>query len=53
MQPMPGVVPDGAPRLGMDEAPVVDMTAWAAENYYASAFEEGMTFLGYAYLPAR
>src|SRR5258708_7252681 len=46
-QPMPGV-PKGA-KLAMDSS-VSDMVSWAAQSSFSSAFQEGMGFLGYAYL---
>jgi phage-related protein (TIGR01555 family) len=52
-QPMPGVIPKGQkPAVAMDAAPISEYVNWSANNYYMSAFAEGTTFLGYAYLAA-
>lgn len=46
-EPAPGVVPKNEP-LAMDESPAFgEALAWASENYYASAYAEGTTFMGY------
>lgn len=45
----PGVVPEGRPAMAQDEA-LGAANAWAANSLYAGAFQEGLTFLGYAYL---
>src|ERR1700692_4517781 len=50
----PGVRPseEAAPGLAQDEAFPNAAFAWAAQNSINSAFAEGVTFLGYAYLSA-
>ena len=47
-RPPPGVVPEGT-KLAMDEQSL-QIVGWAAGQFYQSAFAEGTTFLGYAYL---
>lgn len=46
----PGVIPEGA-KIAMDTVgTTANAVAWASQAYYNSAFAEGTTFLGYAYL---
>lgn len=49
--PPPGVVPKNH-KMAFDDAgsPQVQIQAWATNIAYNSAFQEGTTFLGYAYL---
>ena len=48
--PPPGVVPAGTPGLAFDDnSMIVAAGAWAG-GFYNYAFNEGLTFLGYAYL---
>lgn len=50
-RPPPGVLPEG---MAFDElpgtAPQLVVSGWASQLGYNSAFQEGTTFLGYAYL---
>ena len=48
-KPAPGVVPKGA-KLAMDSGQTLEVVGWASQLGYNSAFFEGTTFLGYAYL---
>lgn len=48
-KPMPGVVPEGAATIAMDEA-IDSAMAWAAQSIYEGAFQQGVTFMGYPYL---
>ena len=48
MKAPPGVVPEGEPEMAMDQQ-VVAVAQWA-QQAYNSAFAEGVTWLGYAYL---
>lgn len=47
-QPPPGVLPRGV-KIAQDEA-IPAALSWGMNNYVYSSFEEGTTFLGYAYL---
>lgn len=47
--PPPGVLPKGR-KIATDSALPAGMNAWAGNGLYNYAFQEGYTFLGYAYL---
>lgn len=46
----PGALPPKGSGLAMDETPLQSVTAWAAQQAIASAWSEGLQFLGYTYL---
>lgn len=48
-QPPPGVVPKGEELMAQDSN-IETFSAWAAQNFIASAFAEGYTWLGYTEL---